>query len=159
MFTFLSTQTFTVKSKLRFMINVEIQAKWYFSLWDLMNIWGFKNLKFWWFLCWLEEEERVDSLSLPSTQRVPQFFCPICWMFTRTPAHCLLCTLVFLTLWFRSNGCDDIPLWLNLDPPIHQTVQICPVLSLFYFILFIFTIFFTYLHYNFYVLIFVSLVF
>jgi len=38
LFTFLSIQTFTVKSKLRFMISVELQAKWYFSLWDLMNI-------------------------------------------------------------------------------------------------------------------------
>ena len=45
LFTFLSIKTFTVKSKLRFMISVEIQAKWYFSLWDLINIWGFKILK------------------------------------------------------------------------------------------------------------------
>jgi len=35
------------------------------------------------------------------------FFCPICWMFTRTPAHRIMYTLVFLILWFRSYGCDE----------------------------------------------------
>jgi len=34
------------------MISVKIQSKWYFSLWDLVNIWGFKILKWWWCCCW-----------------------------------------------------------------------------------------------------------
>jgi len=44
-------------------------------------------------------------------------------------------------------------LWVNLDPLIHQTVQTYPVLSLFS------PCFFTYLHYNFYFLIFIPLTF
>jgi len=38
-FTFLSIKTFTVKSKLRFMISVKIQSIWYFSLLYLVKIW------------------------------------------------------------------------------------------------------------------------
>ena len=44
-FTFLSIQTFTVKFKFGFMINVKSQSKWYFSLWDLVTIWVFKEIK------------------------------------------------------------------------------------------------------------------
>lgn len=72
-------------------------------------------------------EKKKWTFFSPLTHASPTDFCPIRWMFTRTPAHRILCTLVFLTLWFRSCGCDDIPLWLNLDLLIHLTVQICPV--------------------------------
>jgi len=44
-FTFLSIQTFSVKYKFGFMINLKIQSKWYFSLWDLVKIWGFEKFK------------------------------------------------------------------------------------------------------------------
>ena len=90
------------------MISVKIQSKWYFSLWDLMNIWSFKNLKLWWFLCcsfmWLEEEERVDSLSLPLTHVGPTYFVlyAVCFgtLFLTMIFHCF-------PLWSLSSGCDE----------------------------------------------------
>ena len=68
---------------------------------------------------------------------------------------CVLCyfflfVLFFLNPWILDPVAVMKILWLNLDPLIHQTVQICPVLSLFsfiyfyYFFLLIYTIIFTF---------------
>jgi len=76
---------------------------------------------------------------------------------------CFLCYFSIFVLFLKKKPWIFDPvavmkiLWLNLNPLIHQTVQIYPVLSLFYFIYFHF--FFTYLHYNFYFLVYISLAF
>ena len=46
LFTFLSAQTSSVKSKHSFMISAKNQAKWYIRLWDLVPFWDFNFLKY-----------------------------------------------------------------------------------------------------------------
>ena len=76
-----------MKSKLEFMISVEKQSKWYFNLWDLVNIWGFKILKWRWCCCWCFTWTRGRRRSWPPSLLVDRgpltFFRPICWFLLR----------------------------------------------------------------------------
>ena len=80
----------------------------------------------------------------------------------KSDGHCASCIYFFFCVFFLNHLINLVAvmkiLWWNLDPLIHQTVQICPVLSLFSFIYFhyVFLLIYTI---NFYFLIFTSLTF
>lgn len=74
---------------------------------------------------WCFNGEGSGLSSLHWLTRVPRIFVLFAECSHARLPNVYCAPLFFLTLWFRSCGCDDIPLWLNLDLLIHQTVQIC----------------------------------